>query len=65
MSVHYFMWAWRTLVLMLLIAVVGELAIINRRLTAIQRAIPELTEVEASLGEIHGTLENLEMELAK
>jgi len=35
MSVHYFMWAWRTLVLMLLIAVVGELAIINRRLTAI------------------------------
>lgn len=60
-TVGYLMTAWRIATLLLLVGLVGELAVTNRRLSEIRDAVPQSPEtdtIEKKLDKIHQDLED-------
>jgi hypothetical protein len=61
MNARYLMTAWRVLILLLLGSMVGELAVVNRRLDKVRQALPEQSDtsaIEEKLDQLHSDLED-------
>ena len=54
-----FVLIWRSLVLLLLAAIVGELMIANREFRAVRSGMPQASEVGEKLDQIHTDLDGL------